>query len=160
VLLDEREEFGDHEPQALARAFVLGIGGDQGSILSQLVERRSFREPFVRTVTADVVANLMRNVWSYAIIFCGHFPDQTYTFTQEETTDETRGAWYVRQLLGAAYGLPYNAGPFHQQLGMVQRTIIRLALPGGKPRPKPGPYTGPKYRGKGERDAPEPHPTA
>ena len=50
------------------------------------------------------------------------------------------------------YDLPYNTGPFHQQLGMVQRTIIRLALPGGKPRPKPGGYKGPKLRGKGERD--------
>ena len=49
-----------------------------------------------------MVANLIRNVWSYAIIFCGHFPDQTYIFTQEETEDETRGGWYVRQLLGAA----------------------------------------------------------
>ncbi|MFL6156877.1 MAG: fatty acid desaturase family protein, partial [Marmoricola sp.] len=27
------------------------------------------------TLTADATANLMRNVWSYAIIFCGHFPD-------------------------------------------------------------------------------------
>ena len=45
---------------------------------------------------------MIRNVWSYAIIFCGHFPDQTYTFTQEETDDETRGGWYVRQLTGAA----------------------------------------------------------
>jgi len=168
------------------------------SVLSQLIARRSFREPFKRTLTADVAANLMRNVWSYAIIFCGHFPDQTYTFTQEETENETRGGWYVRQLLGAAnidggplfhvisgnlgyqvehhlypdmpstrygeiapkvreicerYGLPYNTGPFHQQLGMVQRTILRLALPGGKARPKPGPYTGPRYRGSGERDA-------
>ena len=52
------------------------------------------------------------------------------------------------------YGLPYNSGPLHKQLGMVQRSIIRLALPGGKPRPKPGPYGGPKLRGKGER-APE-----
>ena len=25
---------------------------------------------------------------------------------------------------------------------MVQRTILRLAFPGGKPRPKPGPYKG------------------
>jgi hypothetical protein len=33
---------------------------------------------------------------------------------------------------------------------MVQRTIIRLAFPGGKPRPKPGPYDGPLVRGKGE----------
>jgi linoleoyl-CoA desaturase len=40
------------------------------------------------------------------------------------------------------YGLPYNSGPLSKQLGMVHRTIIRLAFPGGKPRPKPGPYTG------------------
>jgi linoleoyl-CoA desaturase len=40
----------------------------------------------------------------------------------------------------AEYGLPYNSGPFFQQWGNVQRTILRLAFPGGKPRPKPGPY--------------------
>jgi fatty acid desaturase len=170
--------------------------GESDGMLSQLIARRSFREPFKRTLTANVAANLIRNVWSYAIIFCGHFPDQTYTFTQEETADETRGGWYVRQLVGAAnidggplfhvisgnlgyqvehhlfpdmpstrygeiapkvreicerYELPYNTGPFHQQLGMVQRTIIRLALPGGTTRPKPGPYHGPKVRGSGER---------
>jgi hypothetical protein len=34
---------------------------------------------------------------------------------------------------------------------MVQRTILRLALPGGRPRPKPGPYAGPLVRGRGER---------
>ena len=43
------------------------------------------------------------------------------------------------------YGLPYNTGPFLQQLGMVQRTILRLAFPGGRPRPKPGPV--PRRRG-------------
>jgi fatty acid desaturase len=172
-------------------------GGPSNRLLSQLIERRSFREPFKRTLTANVAANLMRNVWSYAIIFCGHFPDQTYTFTQEDADDESRGAWYVRQLLGAAnidggpmfhvisgnlgyqvehhlypdmpstrygeiaprvreiceqYDLPYNTGPFHQQLWMVQRTILRLAFPGGKPRPKPGPYRGPLIRGKGEHE--------
>jgi hypothetical protein len=57
------------------------------------------------------------------------------------------------------YDLPYNTGPFHQQLGMVQRTILRLALPGGKPRPKPGPYKGPMVRGEGER-SPSGVPTA
>jgi NADPH-dependent stearoyl-CoA 9-desaturase len=41
------------------------------------------------------------------------------------------------------YGLPYNSGPLHTQLGMVHRTILRLAFPGGKPRPKPGPYRSP-----------------
>jgi fatty acid desaturase len=174
---------------------------DARGLLRQLVERRSFRQPFVRTLTADIVANIIRNVWSYAIIFCGHFPDQTYTFTQEEVEDETRGAWYLRQLTGAAnidggpvfhvmsgnlgyqvehhlfpdmpstrygeiaptvreicerFGLPYNTGPFHKQLGMVQRTILRLALPGGKPRAKPGPYKGPLIRGAGERTVSRP----
>ena len=36
------------------------------------------------------------------------------------------------------YGLPYNTGPFSKQWGRVQRTILRLAFPGGKPRRKPG----------------------
>ncbi len=38
------------------------------------------------------------------------------------------------------YGLPYNTGPLSRQLGAVHRTILRLAFPGGRPRPKPGPY--------------------
>lgn len=61
-----------------------------------------FESTYLRTLTADVVANLVRNVWAHAIIFCGHFPDQTYTFTPEEVENETRGGWYVRQLIGAA----------------------------------------------------------
>ena len=36
------------------------------------------------------------------IIFCGHFPDGTQEFTEEETENETRGQWYFRQLLGSA----------------------------------------------------------
>ncbi len=198
--LDERKDGPAHHLSRKARRAMRRVarrnGASSDGVLSQLVARRSFREPFMRTLTANVVANLIRNVWSYAIIFCGHFPDQTYTFTQEETKDETRGGWYVRQLVGAAnidggplfhvisgnlgyqvehhlfpdmpstrygeiapkvreicerYDLPYNTGPFHQQLGMVQRTILRLALPGGKARPKPGPYRGPRVRGSGEQ---------
>jgi NADPH-dependent stearoyl-CoA 9-desaturase len=140
---------------------------------------------FKATLAANFTANIVRNVWAHSIIFCGHFPDQAYVFTQEEVEDESRGAFYVRQLLGAAniegsplfhvisgnlgyqvehhlypdmpstrygeiaprvkeicakYGLPYNSGPLRKQLGTVHRTILRLAFPGGKPRPKPGPY--------------------
>ena len=146
---------------------------------------------FLRTLAADALANLIRNVWAHAIIFCGHFPDQTYTFTEEEVKDETRGGWYVRQLVGAAniegsplfhiisgnlsyqvehhlypdmpssryseiapkikeicerYELPYNSGRFSKQWFAVHRTIFRLAFPGGKPRPKPGPYHGEERR--------------
>src|SRR4051812_14037925 len=72
------------------------------NLIGRLVERRSFREPFKRTLWANFWSNIIRNVWAHAIIFCGHFPDQTYTFSQEETEDETRGAAYVRQRIGAA----------------------------------------------------------
>jgi linoleoyl-CoA desaturase len=146
-----------------------------------------------KTLYANFTANLIRNVWSNAIIFCGHFPDQTYTFTEEETADESRGGWYVRQLTGAAnieggplfhvmsgnlgyqvehhlypdmpssrygqiaprvrkicekWGLPYNTGPFRKQWGNVQRTILRLAFPGGRERPKPGPWREPEHPAK------------
>jgi NADPH-dependent stearoyl-CoA 9-desaturase len=56
--------------------------------------------PFV--FTGNLTANLMRNVWSYMIIFCGHFPDGTQEFTVEETQGESRGMWYFRQILGSA----------------------------------------------------------
>src|SRR6188472_295089 len=149
-----------------------------------------------KTLYANFTANLIRNVWSNAIIFCGHFPDQTYTFTEEETADESRGGWYGRQLTGAAnieggplfhvmsgnlgyqvehhlypdmpssrygqiapkvrkicekWGLPYNTGPLRRQWGTVQRTILRLAFPGGRERPKPGAWKEPERQ-------PEPHP--
>ncbi|MEV0670747.1 acyl-CoA desaturase [Mycobacterium sp. NPDC050441] len=59
--------------------------------------------PFAPFVFAgNMTANLMRNVWSYTIIFCGHFPEGTHEFTIEETENESRGQWYFRQLLGSA----------------------------------------------------------
>jgi linoleoyl-CoA desaturase len=54
-----------------------------------------------RILVGNATANLARNLWSYAIIFCGHFPG-THTFTAEETANETKGDWYLRQLLGSA----------------------------------------------------------
>ncbi|WP_026533268.1 fatty acid desaturase family protein [Arthrobacter sp. H41] len=49
-----------------------------------------------------LVANAVRNVWAHAVIFCGHFPDGTDTFTEEMVEGETRGDWYVRQMIGSA----------------------------------------------------------
>ena len=51
---------------------------------------------------ATLTANLTRNVWSFMIIFCGHFPEGVEEFTEEETENETRGGWYLRQMLGSA----------------------------------------------------------
>jgi NADPH-dependent stearoyl-CoA 9-desaturase len=56
--------------------------------------------PFV--LAGDVSANLVRNLWAFTIIFCGHFPDGTQQFTEEQAENETRGQWYYRQLLGSA----------------------------------------------------------
>jgi NADPH-dependent stearoyl-CoA 9-desaturase len=57
---------------------------------------------FPLTFAGNATANLIRNVWAFNIIFCGHFPAGVATFTQEECEDESRGHWYYRQLLGSA----------------------------------------------------------
>ncbi|NPC96140.1 acyl-CoA desaturase [Nocardioides sp. zg-DK7169] len=57
---------------------------------------------FPLTLAGNVSANLVRNVWAFTIIFCGHFPAGVATFSQEECEDESRGQWYLRQLLGSA----------------------------------------------------------
>ncbi|HEX4691398.1 MAG TPA: acyl-CoA desaturase [Solirubrobacteraceae bacterium] len=164
--------------------------------------RGGFLRGFRSTLKANVSANIVRNLWSHAIIFCGHFPDQAYTFAPDEVEDESRGGFYVRQLLGAVniegsplfhvisgnlgyqvehhlypdmpstryaeiaprvkeicerYELPYNSGPFLKQWIMVNRTIARLAFPGGEPRPKPGPYHGIETNGSGPAKTPDVH---
>ena len=47
------------------------------------------------------VANAIRNVWAHSVIFCGHFPDGVDVFTEEMIEGETRGDWYIRQMLGS-----------------------------------------------------------
>jgi fatty acid desaturase len=54
------------------------------------------------TLAGNVTANFSRNLWSFMIIFCGHFPDGTQQFSEEEAENESRGEWYYRQLLGSA----------------------------------------------------------
>ncbi len=55
-----------------------------------------------RVLAGNVAANVIRNVWTNVIIFCGHFPEGARVFTREETESETRGDWYLRQLQGSA----------------------------------------------------------
>ncbi|MFF2556242.1 fatty acid desaturase family protein [Nocardia sp. NPDC058058] len=60
------------------------------------------------TLKANATANLVRNLWAYAVIFCGHFPDGAEKFTEEQFENETQGEWYLRQMLGSAN---FEAGP-------------------------------------------------
>ena len=57
---------------------------------------------FLSVLLANVAANLIRNVWAYAVIFCGHFPDGVEEFTPADVENEDRARWYVRQILGSA----------------------------------------------------------
>lgn len=59
------------------------------------------------TLTANATANLVRNLWAYVVIFCGHFPDGAEKFTVAEFEQETRHEWYLRQMLGSAN---FNSG--------------------------------------------------
>ena len=55
------------------------------------------------TLAGDAAANLLRNLWSHSVIMCGHFPEGVQTFELDEVPpDETRGHWYLRQMLGSA----------------------------------------------------------
>ena len=63
---------------------------------------------FKSTATANVTANVIRNVWSNAVIFCGHFPDGAEKFTKTDMEGETKGEWYLRQMLGSAN---FDGGP-------------------------------------------------
>ncbi len=55
------------------------------------------------TLLANVLANVSRNVWSHSVIMCGHFPEGVEAFELHEVPEnETRGQWYLRQMLGSA----------------------------------------------------------
>lgn len=66
------------------------------------------RSRWRRTLAANVSANVLRNLWAYLVIFCGHFPDGAEKFTADVLEHETRADWYLRQMFGAAN---FNAGP-------------------------------------------------
>ena len=53
-------------------------------------------------LVGNAVGNLIRNVWAWAIIFCGHFTEEIYTFSRESVEGETKGQWYLRQILGSS----------------------------------------------------------
>lgn len=56
---------------------------------------------FLPVLLGNLTANMARNVWAHTIIFCGHFPEGAEIFTEDWLENETRGEWYVRQLLGS-----------------------------------------------------------
>ena len=82
---------------------------------------------FAFPLAGNATANIVRNLWAFTIIFCGHFPEGTHEFSEEETEDETRGEWYYRQLLGSAN---LSGGPlFHIMAGNLSFQIEHHLFP-------------------------------
>jgi NADPH-dependent stearoyl-CoA 9-desaturase len=81
--------------------------------------------PFV--VAGNITANLVRNVWAFTVIFCGHFPEGVEMFTEEDIEGETRARWYLRQMLGSAN---LTGGPvFHVLTGNLSHQIEHHLFP-------------------------------
>jgi fatty acid desaturase len=61
-----------------------------------------------KVALGNALAGTLRNVWTYAVIQCGHLTGTTSTFTEADLVGETRGGYYLRQILGSSN---IEAGP-------------------------------------------------
>ena len=82
---------------------------------------------FFHTLTANFTANLVRNLWTHSVIMCGHFPEGVQTFEKKSIVGETKGEWYVRQMLGAANISGSNA--MHMMTGNLSFQIEHHLFP-------------------------------
>ncbi len=99
----ERIRKGEKDPKEMKRQLRQILRKGRNQVLKDYVVYPALAGPAWRsTMKANATANVARNLWSYVIIFCGHFPDGALHFTEEELEDETRAEWYLRQMLGSA----------------------------------------------------------
>jgi len=59
------------------------------------------RRSAMTTLSGNLTANVARNIWTWAVIFCGHFTKQAHIYTHL-ADNESKGDWYVRQILGSS----------------------------------------------------------
>lgn len=57
---------------------------------------------FLYVMLGNLIANGIRNIWTFSVIFCGHFTTDAEVFPKSVMKNETRGDWYVRQLRGSS----------------------------------------------------------
>jgi NADPH-dependent stearoyl-CoA 9-desaturase len=96
----------DAEKSAHTRALRRKIARQAGKdyLLFPALAGRRWR----RVLLGNALANVLRNLWAYAVICCGHFADGAEKFTPEALEGETKAQWYLRQMLGSAN---FRAGP-------------------------------------------------
>jgi fatty acid desaturase len=82
---------------------------------------------FLPTLAANLTANVVRNLWTHSVIMCGHFPEGVETFERKSIEGETRGEWYLRQMLGSAN---ISGGPaMHMMTGNLSFQIEHHLYP-------------------------------
>jgi NADPH-dependent stearoyl-CoA 9-desaturase len=101
-----------------------GKQGTKDYVVHPALSGRNWR----RTLVANATANLVRNVWSHSVIMCGHFPEGVETFEHLELDEqESRGEWYLRQMLGSA---DISGSPFlHLMTGNLSHQIEHHCFP-------------------------------
>jgi fatty acid desaturase len=53
-------------------------------------------------LAGHLAAGVCRNVWAYFVIACGHFTAEAHIFHEADLVGESKGQWYLRQILSAA----------------------------------------------------------
>jgi fatty acid desaturase len=102
--VEVEEVMKGRKTKADAKAKLAAIAKKGGrQLLKDYVLFPAMAGPFFLPVLAgNLTANVVRNLWTFSIIFCGHFPDGVERFTEEDVVDESQGGWYARQILGSA----------------------------------------------------------
>jgi fatty acid desaturase len=94
---------GRHKaPEFRARAKQVGVKIRKQFTKDYLVHPLLSGPSAPATLAANFTANLVRNLWTHSVIMCGHFPEGVETFERRSIVGETRGEWYLRQMLGSA----------------------------------------------------------
>ena len=57
---------------------------------------------FLSVLAGNFIANIIRNLWTFTIIFCGHFTADSEVFDKSVLENETQAHWYLRQLKGSS----------------------------------------------------------
>lgn len=91
------------EKERIAKAWKPAWKKMRGKLAKDYLVFPALAGPFFPFVFAgNAGANLIRNLWASAIIFCGHFTTDAEVFPESSLENETRGHWYLRQLKGSS----------------------------------------------------------
>jgi fatty acid desaturase len=82
---------------------------------------------FGAVLAGNALANVIRNLWTFTVIFCGHFTEKAAVFPPSILENESRGHWYLRQLQGSSN---MTGGPlFHILTGNLSHQIEHHLFP-------------------------------